>query len=60
MKPVIPFIHHISAIVGNPQLNLDFYALVLGMRWLNKPSILMIRARIIFILDNMTVNRDRY
>ena len=32
MKPVIPFIHHISAIVGNPQLNLDFYALVLGMR----------------------------
>lgn len=25
-------IHHISAIVGNPQVNLDFYSIVLGMR----------------------------
>ena len=29
-------IHHISAIVGNPQENVDFYAGILGMRLVKK------------------------
>ena len=30
--PSIPGIHHITAIAGDPQRNLDFYATVLGLR----------------------------
>jgi glyoxalase family protein len=32
MKKQIPGIHHITAIAGDPQTNLDFYAGVLGLR----------------------------
>ena len=30
--PSIPGIHHITAIAGDPQRNLDFYTTVLGLR----------------------------
>lgn len=32
MEKVIPGIHHVTAIAGQPQTNLDFYAGVLGLR----------------------------
>jgi glyoxalase family protein len=31
-KPTIPGIHHITAIAGDPQRNLDFYTTILGLR----------------------------
>jgi catechol 2,3-dioxygenase-like lactoylglutathione lyase family enzyme len=31
-QPTIPGIHHVTAIAGDPQRNLDFYATVLGLR----------------------------
>ena len=31
-KPSIPGIHHITAMAGDPQRNLDFYTVVLGLR----------------------------
>lgn len=43
-------IHHISAIVGHPQENVDFYAGVLGLRLVKKRLTLMTRVRIIYIL----------
>lgn len=36
MKNLITGIHHITAIAGNPQRNLDFYTGVLGMRLVKK------------------------
>jgi glyoxalase family protein len=36
MNSYKPYIHHVSAIVGNPQVNLDFYAFVLGMRFVKQ------------------------
>jgi glyoxalase family protein len=36
MKPLITGIHHITAIVGNPQKNLDFYTGILGLRLVKK------------------------
>lgn len=44
-------IHHITAIVGHPQENVDFYAGVLGLRLVKKTRILMIRAHTIYILE---------
>ncbi|QKS70542.1 ring-cleaving dioxygenase [Paenalkalicoccus suaedae] len=34
--PTIAGIHHITAIVGNPQRNMDFYADVLGLKFVKK------------------------
>lgn len=36
MKPLITGIHHITAIAGNPQQNIDFYTGVLGLRLVKK------------------------
>lgn len=36
MDPVIPGIHHVTAIAGDPQRNLDFYVGVMGLRFLKK------------------------
>ncbi|WPR73934.1 ring-cleaving dioxygenase [Algoriphagus sp. NG3] len=36
MKPLITGIHHITAIAGNPQANIDFYTGVLGLRLVKK------------------------
>ncbi|WP_296700088.1 ring-cleaving dioxygenase [Algoriphagus sp.] len=36
MKPLISGIHHITAIAGNPQANVDFYSGVLGLRLVKK------------------------
>ena len=36
MKPLITGIHHITAIAGSPQANLDFYTGVLGLRLVKK------------------------
>ncbi len=36
MKPLISGIHHITAIAGNPQENLDFYTGILGLRLVKK------------------------
>lgn len=35
-SPVIPGIHHVTAIAGDPQANLDFYTQVLGLRLVKK------------------------
>lgn len=43
-------IHHITAIVGHPQENVDFYAGVLGLRLVKKQLISMTQVRIIFTL----------
>jgi glyoxalase family protein len=36
MKPLITGIHHITAIAGNPQQNIDFYTGILGLRLVKK------------------------
>lgn len=36
MKPLISGIHHITAIAGNPQANVDFYTGILGLRLVKK------------------------
>jgi glyoxalase family protein len=36
MKPLITGIHHITAISGNPQKNVDFYTGILGLRMVKK------------------------
>jgi glyoxalase family protein len=36
MQPLITGIHHITAIAGNPQANVDFYTGVLGLRLVKK------------------------
>lgn len=36
MKPLITGIHHITAIAGNPQENIDFYTGILGLRLVKK------------------------
>lgn len=36
MKPLITGIHHITAISGNPQANIDFYTGILGLRLVKK------------------------
>lgn len=36
MKPLIKGIHHITAIAGNPQQNIDFYTGILGLRLVKK------------------------
>lgn len=36
MRPLITGIHHITAIAGNPQQNIDFYTGVLGLRLVKK------------------------
>lgn len=36
MKPLISGIHHITAIAGNPQANIDFYSGILGLRLVKK------------------------
>ncbi len=36
MKPLITGIHHITAIAGNPQDNIDFYTGILGLRLVKK------------------------
>jgi glyoxalase family protein len=36
MKPYITGIHHITAIAGNPQKNIDFYTGILGLRLVKK------------------------
>lgn len=36
MKPLITGIHHITAIAGNPQSNIDFYSGILGLRLVKK------------------------
>ncbi len=36
MKPLISGIHHITAIAGDPQANIDFYTGVLGLRLVKK------------------------
>ncbi|MCR9016334.1 ring-cleaving dioxygenase [Aquiflexum gelatinilyticum] len=36
MSPLISGIHHITAIAGNPQKNLDFYTGILGLRLVKK------------------------
>lgn len=36
MSPLITGIHHITAIAGNPQKNLDFYTGILGLRLVKK------------------------
>lgn len=36
MKPLISGIHHITAIAGNPQANIDFYTGILGLRLVKK------------------------
>ena len=36
MKPLITGIHHITAIAGNPQQNVDFYSGILGLRLVKK------------------------
>lgn len=47
-------IHHMSAMVGNPQENVDFYAGVLGMRMVKKtvnfddPGTYHLRIRFLF------------
>lgn len=43
-------IHHITAIASDAKRNFDFYTKVLGLRFVKKPSILMIRQPITFIL----------
>lgn len=36
MKPLISGIHHITALAGNPQSNVDFYTGILGLRLVKK------------------------
>ncbi|RAI85751.1 ring-cleaving dioxygenase [Algoriphagus yeomjeoni] len=36
MQPLITGIHHITAIAGNPQANIDFYTGILGLRLVKK------------------------
>ncbi len=36
MVPAIPGIHHVTAIAGDPQRNVDFYARVLGLRMVKR------------------------
>jgi len=36
MKPLISGIHHITAIAGNPQANIDFYTGILGLKLVKK------------------------
>jgi catechol 2,3-dioxygenase-like lactoylglutathione lyase family enzyme len=36
MKPTVAGIHHITAMAGAPQANLDFYARVLGLRFVKR------------------------
>ena len=35
-EPTITGLHHVTAIAGDPQQNLDFYVGVLGMRLVKK------------------------
>lgn len=50
-------IHHITAIVGHPQENVDFYAGILGLRLVKKQLTLMTQERIIFISVMREVNQ---
>lgn len=59
MKKKTSGIHHITAIVGHPQENVDFYAGVLGLRLVKKPLILMIREHTTSILAMKAGNRER-
>lgn len=52
-------IHHITAIVGHPQENVDFYAGVLGLRLVKKLSILMTQVPTIFILAMREENQEQ-
>lgn len=52
-------IHHITAIVGHPQENVDFYAGVLGLRLVKKLSILMTQVPTIFILVIRVENQEQ-
>lgn len=36
MDQLITGIHHVTALAGNPQLNLDFYSGILGLRLVKK------------------------
>jgi glyoxalase family protein len=36
MTPKTPGIHHVTAIAGDPQQNVDFYTQVLGLRFVKK------------------------
>lgn len=53
-------IHHITAIVGNPQENVDFYASVLGLRLVKKRLILTIHKPIIYILETTLHVQDQF
>ncbi|XBO87317.1 VOC family protein [Bacillus licheniformis] len=59
MKKKTSGIHHITAIVGHPQENVDFYAGVLGLRLVKKPLILMIREHTTCISAMKAENRER-
>ncbi len=51
MKPV-QGLHHITAVAGNPQANVDFYHHVLGQRMVKKTvKISMIRGLTTFIME---------
>ena len=52
-------IHHITAIVGHPQENVDFYAGVLGLRLVKQTVNFDDPARITFILGMKEENLER-
>ncbi len=52
-------IHHISAMVGDPQENLDFYGTILGLRFVKKRSISMIQEHTTSILEMNPEHRER-
>lgn len=52
-------IHHITAIVGHPQENVDFYAGVLGLRLVKQTVNFDDQVRTIFILVMKEENREQ-
>ena len=53
-------IHHITAIVGHPQENVDFYAGVLGLRLVKQTVNFDDPVRTIFILEMKEESRNNY
>ena len=58
-RQTISGIHHITAIAGDPQRNLDFYTDVLGLRLVKLTSTSMIPARITSTLATRRAHPDR-
>ena len=56
MEQLIKGIHHVTALAGDPQRNLDFYAGILGLRLVKKLLILTLPMFTIFTMEMKPAN----